>query len=92
MDTGKSSVSTVNVYELRVDGKRRGKVKLYPRAGHEDPEKEKRYSSTHSLTSVLNAVGDKRHAVAGFPRERTGTHCIGGWVGPIAGLDHTCTV
>jgi len=22
-----------------------------------------------------------------YPRERPGTHCIGGWVGPIAGLD-----
>ena len=22
-----------------------------------------------------------------YPRERTGTHCIGGWVGPRAGLD-----
>jgi hypothetical protein len=21
-----------------------------------------------------------------YPRERTGTHCIGGWVGPRAGL------
>ena len=22
-----------------------------------------------------------------YPRERPGTHCIGGWVGPMAGLD-----
>ena len=22
-----------------------------------------------------------------YPRERTGTHCTGGWVGPRAGLD-----
>ena len=22
-----------------------------------------------------------------YPRERAGTHCIGGWVGPRAGLD-----
>jgi len=22
-----------------------------------------------------------------YPRERPGTHCIGGWVGPRAGLD-----
>jgi hypothetical protein len=22
-----------------------------------------------------------------YPRERPGTHCIGGWVGPTAGLD-----
>ena len=23
-----------------------------------------------------------------YPRERPGTHCIGGWVGPRAGLDN----
>jgi hypothetical protein len=22
-----------------------------------------------------------------YPQERPGTHCIGGWVGPMAGLD-----
>jgi hypothetical protein len=34
-------------------------------------------------------VSGQRHApVALYPGERTpGTHCIGGWVGPIAGLD-----
>ena len=30
----------------------------------------------------------QRHApVALYPRERPGTHCAGGWVGPRAGLD-----
>jgi hypothetical protein len=48
MDTGKSSALTVNVYELRMYGKGKGKGKLYPRAGHEDPERETRYSSTLS--------------------------------------------
>ena len=33
-------------------------------------------------------VGSQRHAPAAlYPRERPGTHCIGGWVGPRAGLD-----
>jgi hypothetical protein len=34
-------------------------------------------------------VSGQRHAPdALYPRERTpGTHCIGGWVGPTAGLD-----
>ena len=32
-------------------------------------------------------VGGQSHVPAAFPRERTGTHCIGGWVGPRAGLD-----
>ena len=31
-------------------------------------------------------VGAQRHAPAAlYPRERPGTHCIGGWVGPRAG-------
>jgi hypothetical protein len=32
-------------------------------------------------------VGGLRHAQAALPPERLGTHCIGGWVGPRAGLD-----
>ena len=32
-------------------------------------------------------VGGQRNAPAAFHRERTCTHCIGGWVGPMAGLD-----
>jgi len=31
-------------------------------------------------------VGGQRHAPAALPRERPGTHCIGGWVGPKAVL------
>ena len=33
-------------------------------------------------------VGGQRHAPAALlPGKRPGTHCIGGWVGPRAGLD-----
>jgi len=33
-------------------------------------------------------VRGQRHASAAlYPRERLGTHCTGGWVGPWAGLD-----
>ena len=33
-------------------------------------------------------VKGQRHAPAAlYPRERPGTHCTGGWVGPKAGLD-----
>ena len=33
-------------------------------------------------------VGSQRHApTALYPRERPGTRCTGGWVGPRAGLD-----
>jgi hypothetical protein len=40
-----------------------------------------------SLTSALTGVGGERHAPAALPRQRPGTHCVGGWVGPRAGLD-----
>jgi len=33
-------------------------------------------------------VSGQQHALAAlYPRERLGTHCTGGWVGPSAGLD-----
>jgi hypothetical protein len=33
-------------------------------------------------------VGGQLHAPAALPPgKRPGTHCIGGWVGPMAGLD-----
>jgi hypothetical protein len=36
----------------------------------------------------MKGVRGQRHALAAFyPRERPGTHCTGGWVGPRAGLD-----
>jgi hypothetical protein len=41
-----------------------------------------------SLTSALDGVGGQRHALAALPPgKRPGTHCIGGWVGPKAGLE-----
>ena len=46
------------------------------------------YSSTLSLTSALNEVGDQRHALVALPLgKRPGTQCIEGWVGPRAGLN-----
>ena len=66
----------------------KGKGKVHPRTGHECPEGEQRYSSTLSLTSALDEVDGQRHAPAAlYPRERTSTNCVGGWVGPRAGLD-----
>jgi hypothetical protein len=33
-------------------------------------------------------VGGRRHTPAAlYPRERSGTHCTGGWMGPRVGLD-----
>jgi hypothetical protein len=56
----------------------KGKGKVRPRTVHEGPIREYRYSSTLSLTSVLDGVGRQRHARQIYPLERTGIHCIGG--------------
>jgi len=38
-------------------------------------------------------VKGQRHSLAAlYPRERPGTHCTGGWVGPRAGLDNLCKI
>jgi len=40
------------------------------------------------MTMALEGVRGQRHALAAlYPRERPGTHCTGGWVGPRTGLD-----
>jgi len=41
--------------------------KVHPTTGHQDPEVEKRYTSTLSLTSALDEVGGQRHAPAALP-------------------------
>jgi len=39
------------------------------------------------MTTALEGVRGQRHAPAAlYPRERPGTYCTGGWVGPRAGL------
>ena len=64
------------------------KGKVHPRTGHEGPEGEEVYSSTLSLISALDGVSGQSHAPAALTTgKRPGTHCIGGWVGPRAGLD-----
>ena len=46
-----------------------------------------KYSSILPLTSALDGVGGQRHAPAALPLgKRPGTHCIGGLVGPRAGM------
>jgi len=40
------------------------------------------------MTAALDGVSGQQHAPAVlYPRERPGTHCTGGWVGPRAILD-----
>jgi len=43
------------------------KRKVHPRTGHEGPKEKQMYSSTLSLTSALDGVGDQRHAPAALP-------------------------
>ena len=72
-----------------VEGK--GKGKVHPRTGHDSPEGEQRYSSTISSTSALHwGLVVKATPPPINPRERPGTHCIGGWVDPKVGLDGCC--
>jgi len=51
--------------------KGKGKGKGHPTTGHKSPEGEYRYSSTLSLTSALDGVGDQRHAPAVLPQGKT---------------------
>ena len=52
------------------------------------PEGGSRYSSTLPWPRHLKGVSGQQHAPAAlYPRERSGTHFTGGWVGPRAGLD-----
>jgi hypothetical protein len=47
-----------------------------------------RYSSKCSLTSAYEVNGQLHAPVALLPGKKIlATHCIGGWVGPRAGLD-----
>jgi hypothetical protein len=45
----------------------KGTFQANPTTGHEGPEGELMYSSTPSLTSALDGVGDQRHASAALP-------------------------
>ena len=65
-----------------------GTYKVRPKIGHEDPEKEYRYTCTLSLTSTLDErVGDLLYApVALRPGKRPGVHRTEGCVDPRVGL------
>jgi hypothetical protein len=67
----------------------KGKGKGHPITGHEDPEGSRGIaSSILSLTLTLDGVCGQRNASAALPPgERPGTHCVGEWVCPRAGLD-----
>ena len=76
---------TIERYITCAVNKSRGKV--HPRAVQEGPEGEQRYSYTLSPTSALDGVRVNAKPRPVYPRERPGTHCIGGCVNLRAGLD-----
>ena len=64
------------------------KGKGHPITKRKSPDEESRYSSTPSLTSALDGVGDKSHVPADLaPRKRPSNPCTRDWVGRRAGLD-----
>jgi hypothetical protein len=79
-----------NISPLLIDLKYRpNKKQSSPATRHGGAWGERRHSSYSFLTSVLNWVSGQHHAPAAIcPGERTpGTHCTGGWVDLIAGMD-----
>ena len=81
-------VAYVTVHCIKVIGKLNpctGTEALYRPYGLQG---EQRYSSTLPWPRHQKGVRSQRHAPAAlYPRERPGTHCTGGLVGPRAGLD-----
>jgi hypothetical protein len=63
-----------------------GKGKGHPITGHEGPR-------GRGVALLILDLGARRGWVVStmpwplYPREKPGTHCTGGWVGPRAGLD-----
>jgi hypothetical protein len=48
----------------------KGKDTDHPRTGHEGPEGEQRYSSTHNHSQSQIGVGGQSHATTALPQER----------------------
>ena len=54
---GKARSTRISLFLRSLIGQVKGKVIFHPRTGHEGPEGELRYSSTLSLTSLLDGMG-----------------------------------
>ena len=62
--------------------------RFHPFTGHEGPRESSGIALSYFIPRHQKGVRGQRHAPAApYPRERPGTHCIGGWVGLRAGLD-----
>ena len=79
---------TLGVYRLvTVRYANTGKSEVHPRTGQEGPEGELRYSNYSFINFgarwewVVNTTPPPL-----YPWERSGTHCMGGWLGLRAGL------
>ena len=78
----------IDIVSIPLYKRGKGKGKVLPRTGHEGPEGEQMYSSNLLLTSALDGGWMvSTTPLPLYPRERPGTHCTGGWVGPRASLD-----
>ena len=64
-----------------------GKGKVHPRTGYEGPEGSRCIALLFLDHSTRRGRGVSATPQPLYPQDRPGTHCIGGWVGPRAGLD-----
>jgi hypothetical protein len=65
-----------------------GKGKFHIIIDHEGPQGKKMYSSTLSLTSVVDGIDGQGQAPPILtPGKKIDSHCTGGWLGPRDGLD-----
>jgi hypothetical protein len=69
----------------------KGKGKVLPITGREDPEEMYRYNYTLSLTSALEGVGGQRHAPAALPTRKTRYPFYRRLGGPQGRSEHTHT-
>jgi len=74
-------------HKTSVRGKSKGKGKVHPITGHESPEEDR--GIIYSFFNLGAGWGWVVNATLRllYPRERPGTHFIGGRLGPRAGLD-----
>ena len=79
----------LNIYYHKAS-RQKYKGEVCPRTGHESTEGELKYSSILSITLELDGGGwstPRPDRLPPPPGKKRGTHCIGGWLGLVAGLN-----